>query len=279
MKNLKQIFTIVIMLFVITASGIFAQGNFTTEWESPADQDFYSIFKLNASSELQYALFTSGTDIKIYNCQTHALSYTWTNPVSNSSGIYGIKKPTFGGTFQTNTFDVNGDGFNEIVIYNYDILGSTIKIINPQNGNVLFTSDLTDTWSFIDVDNDGYVELVTSFYNESTQNHQMKIISTPAQTVSVNEQSGIIKDYELKQNYPNPFNPNTIIEYNINKNSAVKVVIFDILGKEIKTLVDTKQTPGSYKVNLQGSNLSSGTYFYSLIVDGMAETKKMILVK
>ena len=71
----------------------------------------------------------------------------------------------------------------------------------------------------LDIDGDGFLELI-----EITGIGTTKIVSTSAQTVSVDNQNEIIKDYELKQNYPNPFNPNTTIEYNLNKNSEVKVI-------------------------------------------------------
>jgi photosystem II stability/assembly factor-like uncharacterized protein len=87
-------------------------------------------------------------------------------------------------------------------------------------------------------------------------------------------------DYSLSQNYPNPFNPVTNIKYQLTNNKYVSIKVFDILGKEIRSLVNEKQTPGTYEVSFDGSNLTSGIYFYSLFGDGVrVETKKMILLK
>lgn len=92
--------------------------------------------------------------------------------------------------------------------------------------------------------------------------------------------ASIIKGYELNQNIPNPFNPSTTISYSINANSNVSIKIYNILGSEVYTLVNTRQNAGNYSVSFNGSNLSSGVYFYSLIADGnFVGTKRMLLLK
>jgi hypothetical protein len=85
--------------------------------------------------------------------------------------------------------------------------------------------------------------------------------------------------YSLEQNYPNPFNPTTNIKYEIPKNSFVKLIVFDALGREIETLVNEKQSAGIYEATFDASNYPSGVYFYRLTTDGFSETKKMILLK
>ena len=87
------------------------------------------------------------------------------------------------------------------------------------------------------------------------------------------------RSFILRQNYPNPFNPSTEIEYRITKPENVSLKIYDILGDEIETLVDKEQTVGTYKVNFDAKNLSSGIYFYQLKTGDFVQTKKMILLK
>ncbi|MFC1786175.1 S8 family serine peptidase [Candidatus Neomarinimicrobiota bacterium] len=89
---------------------------------------------------------------------------------------------------------------------------------------------------------------------------------------------------ELKQNYPNPFNPNTTIEYELRQSSNVKLVIFDILGREITTLINHFEPSGIKSVKWNGINndgypVSTGIYFYSLIIGDSKITKKMLLIK
>jgi len=87
------------------------------------------------------------------------------------------------------------------------------------------------------------------------------------------------ENYMLSQNYPNPFNPTTNLEFGISKLGFVSLKIYDMLGKEIATLVNDNLNPGTYKYNFDGSKLTSGVYFYKLKVGDYTEVKKMTLVK
>ncbi len=85
---------------------------------------------------------------------------------------------------------------------------------------------------------------------------------------------------KLSQNYPNPFNASTNISYSLIKQSGVRILIFDVLGREVKTLVNTKLPAGEYVLSFNANDMASGLYFYSMFVDGnLFETKKMVLVK
>lgn len=85
--------------------------------------------------------------------------------------------------------------------------------------------------------------------------------------------------YFLSQNYPNPFNPSTTISYQLPAAGKVTLKVFDILGKEITTLVNEEKTAGSYKVNFNGGRLGSGVYFYQLRSGSFIQTKKLVLLK
>jgi photosystem II stability/assembly factor-like uncharacterized protein len=85
--------------------------------------------------------------------------------------------------------------------------------------------------------------------------------------------------YSLKQNYPNPFNPTTTIEYAIPSLSTVILKVYDILGREVATLVSEEKLAGRYMVTFDGSGLSSGVYFYRLETGGYSDIKKLILIK
>ncbi len=86
-------------------------------------------------------------------------------------------------------------------------------------------------------------------------------------------------NYNLLQNYPNPFNPTTNIEVDLPKNTFTKLIIYDITGREIQTLVNEELKAGRYIVEFSGNDLSSGMYFYKLITDEYSKSKKMILIK
>ena len=86
-------------------------------------------------------------------------------------------------------------------------------------------------------------------------------------------------EYLLSQNYPNPFNPVTTIRYSIPKESKVSLIVYDITGREIKSLVNDLKTAGNYSVVFNGSSLASGIYFYRLKAANFVQTKKLVLVK
>jgi hypothetical protein len=96
----------------------------------------------------------------------------------------------------------------------------------------------------------------------------------------INNNGNIIaENYQLSQNYPNPFNPTTKIDFSIPRSGFVTIKVYDILGKEIKSLVSQNMNSGSYSITFDASKLSSGTYFYRLDVNGFSEIKKMTILK
>ncbi|GAB6281271.1 MAG: hypothetical protein STSR0008_00100 [Ignavibacterium sp.] len=94
-----------------------------------------------------------------------------------------------------------------------------------------------------------------------------------------NETSITPTKFSLSQNYPNPFNPNTTIRFQIPERTFVTLKIYDILGKEVATLVNEEKSAGEYELEFSGNNFTSGLYFYQLKARNYIETKKMILVK
>jgi|GEM_PF-4779042 len=87
------------------------------------------------------------------------------------------------------------------------------------------------------------------------------------------------KEYTISQNFPNPFNPTTNISYSISQSSKVSIIVYDVVGRIITTLVNEEKSIGSYSIEFDGSNLSSGMYFYQMKVNDFVETKKMLLLK
>jgi photosystem II stability/assembly factor-like uncharacterized protein len=104
--------------------------------------------------------------------------------------------------------------------------------------------------------------------------------TTNGGAVSINQQGNLIPVmFSLSQNYPNPFNPVTNLEFGISDLEFVSLKVYDILGKKIITLVNEKLSPGNYKVEFDGSGLTSGVYFYRLNAGEFTETKRMMLIK
>ncbi len=93
------------------------------------------------------------------------------------------------------------------------------------------------------------------------------------------KQNIVSNSYWLSDNYPNPFNPVTKIDFEIPKQGFISLKVFDLLGKEVKSLVNEVKAPGIYTVQFNGSELSSGVYFYRLETNGFTDIKKMMLIK
>lgn len=85
--------------------------------------------------------------------------------------------------------------------------------------------------------------------------------------------------YRLEQNYPNPFNPGTTIEFALPKPSHVTLKIYDLLGREVATLVDKKLGPGEYKVTFDATGLASGVYLYQIRAKDFVKSRKFMLLK
>ncbi len=145
----------------------------------------------------------------------------------------------------------SGSSWDEITNYNYRLPNTTSLTINPFNTNQLWIGTTGNgTYIF-----DGLTIGIKKISSE------------------------VPKSFSLYQNYPNPFNPTTNIKLDVSKSGLVKIVVYDVSGREVSTIVNEPMQSGSYTVDFNASSLSSGVYFYSLITGGYSETKKMILIK
>jgi hypothetical protein len=108
-----------------------------------------------------------------------------------------------------------------------------------------------------------------------------KQVFARATLVDVEERQSNPRQFFLAQNYPNPFNPNTIINYelSIDNLQLVTLKVFDVLGREVATLVNEVKEAGMHEVRFDATNLSSGVYFYTLLSGSFIETKMMILLR
>ncbi len=131
---------------------------------------------------------------------------------------------------------------------------------NPQGGNAIFSI------YFVDAQN-GWL---TADYGK---------ICRYTGSTGVENNNNLPNDFSLMQNYPNPFNPNTTITYQISTQSYVTLKIFDVLGRELTTLVSRVEEAGYKSVNFNATKLPSGIYFYRLTAGSFVETKKLVLMK
>ena len=118
---------------------------------------------------------------------------------------------------------------------------------------------------------------LTGTSTSSTRPNVCLIINT---AVGVNPSGATVPNvYSLSQNYPNPFNPSTKINFAIPKQGLVTLKIYDVLGREVRTLVNEVKSAGSYTVDFNASEFSSGVYFYRIQANDFIDVKRMLLVK
>ena len=157
--------------------------------------------------------------------------------------------------------------------------GDTGFVRTMTNDNGFFEFKISDKISNYTI----YIEQVPQgFVNDSIVAHpgdETANLDLKALTDVKQGNANIPQSYSLLQNYPNPFNPSTFIRYQIPKSGFVSLKIYDILGNEVKALVNETKSAGSYEVKFDGSDLSSGIYFYQLKTNNYTATKKLMLLK
>ncbi len=210
--------------------------------------------------------------------------------VNEPTPIYNSNIPPPGGLYQSTDNGKTWTLFTQIgsPIYNSNI--DALFIFGFYNfivaGNEVYVSmDKGNTWTNI---NDGlpgnailsiYVNdssVFAGIYGSGLWRLPLSDIITAVKRPIV---PSFLKSFFLWQNYPNPFNPSTIIDYDIPKLSHVTINVYDLLGRKVKTLVDTEKLPGHYQVTFNASRMPSGVYFYRITAGTFVQTKKLMVIK
>ena len=229
-------------------SGIFYSTNNGSNWyrSNLTTQYVYQFTSLGSSFyTASYGGIHKSTDGGVNWSQSGLNSYSGVSIISKDNYL-------FAGTFGNGVFLSSNGGYTWI----------------PKNqglGTALYISTLFVSGNYIYTGNGINVGILRRDYSE---------------IIGIKKNSEEVPDkYSLYQNYPNPFNPWTIIKFQIKDSRLVTLKVYDILGKEIETLVSEKLIPGSYEVTFSASQYPSGDYFYQLSTEGFSETKKMLLIK
>ncbi|HCY74376.1 MAG TPA: hypothetical protein DHV28_00510 [Ignavibacteriales bacterium] len=177
---------------------------------------------------------------------------------------------TIGDAWGTVKYYRNDGTVNAPVWFRYDAMFAGIEVDqNPHPG-------------FADLDGDSRKDMILGEYNGNFTYY--KNLFSPITDVDDEKVLSAPDDYVLYQNYPNPFNPSTKIRFTIpsvtlSASSLVQLKVFDIIGKEVSTLINEEKPAGTYEVDFNAAGLSSGVYIYTLKVNGLSFSKSMILIK
>lgn len=168
---------------------------------------------------------------------------------------------------------VISSGTNTVTYNNsHETNGVHFTVANLNNGTFNWTAPATGT---------GDVRLYIAGLQggHSGQNSTLALLSAEQTTGIGNQDPTMPGEITLSQNYPNPFNAKTTIEFSLSEREIIRLVIYDLLGKEIRTVIDGPIESGYHLVTFDASDLSSGVYFYRLQAGDAVETKRMILLK
>jgi hypothetical protein len=242
-------------IFAGTGDGVFRSTNDGTSW-NPA----------GLAGNYISGLAKVGTDLFAWPRMSAAYRSTdqgtsWTEVMNNGMPMY------ISGLVAT----PNGSGGNNLIASTW---GNGI-VLSTDNGTTWTRTDtgLATQWSMA-------ITLVGSdlYAGSWGQGVWRRPLSEIISSVGASNLTVPAKFY-LDQNYPNPFNPSTTINYQLPRQSQVTLKVFDVLGREVSTLVNENKKPGSYEVEFDGSKLPSGVYFYRLQAGIFLETKKLLLLK
>jgi hypothetical protein len=241
---------------------LYKSTNFGNSWfvsgPDTINHRFYNIYTNND-------LIITGTEIGFFLSSNAGANWRFLNGATGTSGLYGIStsgnKNIFISSWVYGFFVSNDSGYNWV--QRNEGLNSLRITTSYKFGNYLF----------LGTNPSGYNPAI--FRRPVNELVYVKTISTE-----------IPPDYKLFQNYPNPFNLTTIIKFCISgnkkwktENGNISLKVFNVLGKEIATLINEKLQPGTYEVNFNGNNLSSGIYFYKIQSGDFVQVKRMVLIK
>ena len=175
-------------------------------------------------------------------------------------------------TIQWTGSDIDGDKLTYDLIYSLDGEEQNILAVNLEDTSYVWESNLypySASASLTVIANDGF--------NEGKFTADNLFFDSP---VNVDKEEELIPvEFSLKQNYPNPFNPSTTIRYDLPQASQVKLILYDILGNEVKTLINEQVQPGIHYVEFNAEGLASGVYLLNFIAQDYQQTIKLIVAK
>ncbi len=196
---------------------------------------------------------------------------------SNTTGNVIIKSTGSGFTWTAQTAPTTEQlfGVSFAALDTGTAVGGTGSNIHTSNGGTTWLSQTSGTTQILNG-----VSFANTSLGIAVGNSGTILRTTNGGTTGIQQIGNKIPDkYSLQQNYPNPFNPVTVIGYQIAVNSFVSLKIYNILGKEVATLVNENLKAGTYQVEWEGSNYASGVYYYTITAGDFADVKKMVLIK
>jgi ligand-binding sensor domain-containing protein len=233
--------------------GIYRSTNYGLSWT--AVNTGLPSFNINHITSTSGNIYAAVSIIGIYRSTNNGSSWFQANNGITTTNIYDIT------TFNNNVFAATPDGI--FVSTNY---GTNWSERSEGLSNVKrFAISLIIANNYV----------FSGIYGQSVWRRSYPEIISSVKNIT----SELPTEFALEQNYPNPFNSMTIIKFQILNPGNTEIKIFDLLGREVATLVNGFLQPGAYEISFDGNGLNSGVYFYRMTTDGFSDTKKLVLLK
>ena len=228
------------------------------------------IILLDDADNNGFADFTLSAPQVAYRIDTKTKNIIWSNSLS-SSYTRGVANPG----------DLNNDNIDEVVIATQT--PPRLVVLNGVNGGILFNysfgAGINQRGDRAEVLDDIDTNGINEFLGGNREGRVICFYGGNGIISSVDPVSSVPSDFTLYQNYPNPFNPSTVIKFSLPENSDVSLKVFDMLGREVSTIVSSPLSAGVHEFSFEGDNIAGGVYFYTLQAGDFRQTKKMLLVK
>ena len=281
----------------VTGGGVFESTNNGDNWSKVGSQ-VTGLWNTFALAAIDNNLFAGTLGPGVYRSGDNGTNWTLVNNGLTNRSVSALTASDsnlFAGThgsgvFLTTDLGVNwvSRGLNDYFIIaltacGTNIFANTLKAnTNTIEYYIFVSTNNGETWTKVDssAGNKSILALAASSSNLYAGSGMGVVYQPISEITSVkNPENAIPATFNLYQNYPNPFNPTTTITYSLPKNSFVTLKIYDLLGREITTLVNEEKHSGTYNVTWNAKNNPSGIYFYKITAVGYSKINKMILLK
>lgn len=249
----------------------------------------YSLTKMPQDS-LDIMAFQDDEEMAVFIPTYYASTIYWrnSNTIFPDSNLTGIDINVLRNNPGTGAFKITGNVSTPSLIDNNYMLKNVV--IYAKSGNTFKGYSMTDQSGNYSIDGlpQGQYDIIADYLWYAGQTLNLQITNANLNNINFVLQNvigiepqgpGLPSEFSLGQNYPNPFNPVTNIVFDLPSATFAKLVIYDLLGREITTIVNEQLRAGTYKVDWNASNYPSGIYFYVLTTENHSESKKMILLK
>ncbi len=272
-------FNIVTCVFLLSST-IFCQipnagfENWTSgnpdNWEASNSGQFITITQSTDAHSGSYSVKGDVLSINGFSIPPALITkFVYTGRPSSLSGYYKLTSVSSDSLVITVALYKNNNGIGAGIFHTHVNAGSFLQFTAP------IVYDLNDTPDSAAIS----IALMPASNPHSGSSFNIDDLSFGSATAVNDKNINSHLSFELKQNYPNPFNPSTNIQYSIGSSQFVVLKVYNILGKDVATLVNDNQPAGKYSIKFNADNLSSGIYFYVMQAGSFHQVNKMILLK